>query len=138
MHHQVRVAAIPDGTRLGTGSDAAEVFGGLHGDGALRRGDRCGRVGRRSSRPDEELAVRLRCLGACGFDAGKFYGERGEDRIHALHRTPVEELLPDSVTRAEDLAMVCPNCHDIIHAKRPWISVEELREQLIKAGHTSF
>jgi predicted HNH restriction endonuclease len=31
--------------------------------------------------------------------------------------------MPDTVTKAEDLAMVCPNCHDIIHAKRPRITV---------------
>jgi hypothetical protein len=27
--------------------------------------------------------------------------------------------MSDTVTKAEDLAMICPNCHDIIHAKRP-------------------
>jgi hypothetical protein len=74
----------------------------------------------------------------CGFDSGAFYGERGQDRIQAHHRTPVEELMPDSETRAEDLAMVCPNCHDIIHAKRPWMSVEELHARLIENGNHHF
>lgn len=74
----------------------------------------------------------------CGFESGKFYGVRGKDRIQAHHRRPVEELLPDSQTNAEDLAMVCPNCHDIIHSKRPWISVEELREELVKRGSHYF
>jgi predicted HNH restriction endonuclease len=70
----------------------------------------------------------------CGFDPEPFYGERGQDRIQAHHRRPVEELLPDSVTRAEDLAMVCANCHDVIHAKRPWLAVEELRDILLARG----
>lgn len=70
----------------------------------------------------------------CGFQSEMFYGDRGQDRIQAHHRRPVEELLPDSVTKAEDLAMVCPNCHDIIHAKRPWVSVEALKEVLLKRG----
>jgi 5-methylcytosine-specific restriction protein A len=70
----------------------------------------------------------------CGFRAETFYGERGQDRIQAHHRRPVEELLAESVTKAEDLAMVCPNCHDIIHAKRPWITVEELKDELSKRG----
>lgn len=74
----------------------------------------------------------------CGFDAGKFYGERGDDRIHTHHRTPVEQLLPDSETTLEDLAMVCPNCHDIIHAVRPWITVESLRALLQKSGNHYF
>lgn len=74
----------------------------------------------------------------CGLEPPKFYGSRGADRIHAHHRTPVEELMPDAETTAEDLAMVCPNCHDIIHAKRPWISVEELHSILIKRGKHYF
>ena len=36
--------------------------------------------------------------------------------FQAHHKTPLEELMSDTVTKAEDLAMVC---HDIIHAKRP-------------------
>jgi hypothetical protein len=68
----------------------------------------------------------------CGYEPVKMYGERGEDRIDAHHRTPVEELLPDSITKIEDLAMVCPNCHDIIHAKRPWLTVESLKDILEK------
>ncbi len=70
----------------------------------------------------------------CERSAGDLYGKRGEDRIHAHHRTPIEEIQPGTVTKAEDLAMVCPTCHDIIHAKRPWISVEEVRELLKASG----
>lgn len=70
----------------------------------------------------------------CGFDPEPFYGDRGQDRIQAHHRRPVEELLPDSVTKAEDLAMVCANCHDVIHSKRPWLGVEELRGLLLARG----
>lgn len=74
----------------------------------------------------------------CGFESEPFYGNRGQDRMQAHHRRPVEELLPDSVTKAEDFAMVCPNCHDIIHAKRPWITVEVLKEELLKRNSHHF
>lgn len=74
----------------------------------------------------------------CGLRAEQFYGDRATDRIQAHHKTPVEQLLPDSVTKAEDLAMVCPNCHDIIHAKRPWLSVEALKADLLKRGKHYF
>jgi predicted HNH restriction endonuclease len=70
--------------------------------------------------------VKLFCE-CCGHDPVIVYGPRGEDRIAAHHRTPVEELMPDTITTPEDLAMVCPNCHDVIHAKRPWMPVEELK-----------
>jgi hypothetical protein len=74
----------------------------------------------------------------CGFEPIEFYGSRGEDRIQAHHKTPVEELLPDTQTKPEDLAMVCPNCHDIIHAKRPWLDVEALYTMLQKSGNHYF
>ena len=74
----------------------------------------------------------------CGLKPADFYGARGEDRVQAHHRTPIEELMPDTETKAADLAMVCPNCHDIIHAKRPWLSVEELHEVLQASGKHYF
>lgn len=71
---------------------------------------------------------------ACEVDPKTIYGPRGEDRLQAHHRTPIEEMIPGSTTKAEDLAMVCPSCHDIIHAKRPWISVEDVRRLLKMSG----
>ena len=70
----------------------------------------------------------------CSLIPGKFYGLRGKSKIEAHHRTPVEQLMPDSITTPEDLAMVCPNCHSVIHAERPWITPEELRSDLISRG----
>lgn len=70
----------------------------------------------------------------CGFVPGDFYGRRGETRIEAHHRTPIEELLPDSVTTSDDLAMVCPSCHSVIHASRPWITPEQLKALLVERG----
>ena len=69
---------------------------------------------------------------ACEIDPRTVYGPRGEDRLQAHHRTPIEEMMPGAVTRWEDLAMVCPSCHDIIHARRPWISVQDVRDLLAK------
>lgn len=71
---------------------------------------------------------------ACGIDPRTTYGPRGEDRVQAHHRTPIEQMIPGSTTKAEDLAMVCPSCHDIIHARRPWISVEDVRDLLAASG----
>jgi 5-methylcytosine-specific restriction protein A len=79
------------------------------------------------------LHRRLFCE-VCHFSYGDFYGVRGRFVIEAHHRTPVEELLPDSITTAADLAMVCGNCHGIIHHKRPWIGVAALRAELVAAG----
>jgi 5-methylcytosine-specific restriction protein A len=68
----------------------------------------------------------LRCE-ACGFDFGIVYGGRGEGFIECHHRLPLSELVGRRVTRVADLALVCANCHRMIHRRRPWLTVEELR-----------
>lgn len=64
---------------------------------------------------------------ACGLDPIALYGPDGERCIEAHHKVPIEELQPDSITRVEDLAMVCASCHRIIHSKRPCLRVEDVR-----------
>jgi hypothetical protein len=66
----------------------------------------------------------------CGFEPLTLYGERGRERLDAHHRRPVEEMQIETETRIDDLAILCPNCHDVIHARRPWITVEALREEI--------
>lgn len=63
---------------------------------------------------------------ACEFDFEAEYGKRGKDYIEAHHREPISELQEKVILRIEDLAMVCSNCHRMLH-RHPWITVEELR-----------
>lgn len=63
----------------------------------------------------------------CGFDFKQHYGQRGDGYIHAHHLRPVAEIEPDTVLTIDDLAMVCANCHAMLH-RAPWIGVEQLRE----------
>lgn len=65
----------------------------------------------------------------CSFDFAAVYGERGEKFIECHHTKPISELLPKQKTRLADLALLCANCHRMIHAKRPWLSLDELRAQ---------
>lgn len=75
---------------------------------------------------------RLRCE-ACRFDFRERYGEHGRGFIEAHHTRPVHTLLPGEKTRLADLALVCANCHRMIHARRPWLSLDELRTLLVAA-----
>ena len=36
------------------------------------------------------------------------------------------ELLQGERTRVRDLRLVCPNCHRLVHSKRPWLTWSEL------------
>ena len=67
---------------------------------------------------------------ACGFDFFERYGERGDGFIECHHRIPLSESGPTQ-TRLEDLALVCSNCHRMIHRRRnDWLSLEELKALL--------
>ena len=58
------------------------------------------------------------------------YGLIGEDFIECHHTLPVSELTPDSKTRIEDIALLCANCHRMVHRRRPWLRIEDLRKLL--------
>jgi 5-methylcytosine-specific restriction enzyme A len=64
---------------------------------------------------------------ACGFRFDQMYGERGEGFIECHHTKPVHTLEPNQKTHIKDLSLLCSNCHRMIHAKRPWLTIEELR-----------
>ena len=71
---------------------------------------------------------------ACSFDFVEKYGERGEGFIECHHTKPVSELVDGHKTKLSDLALVCANCHRMIHAKKPWLTVEKLRK-LLDSSH---
>lgn len=66
----------------------------------------------------------------CGFDFEQAYGERGRGFIECHHKIPLPEIDPATPTQLEDLALLCANCHRMVHASRPWITVEALKELL--------
>jgi predicted HNH restriction endonuclease len=63
---------------------------------------------------------------ACGFNFRERYGERGEGFMECHHVKPVHALRAGEKTKLEDLRLLCANCHRMVHAKRPWLSMEEL------------
>ncbi len=66
---------------------------------------------------------------ACGLSYLDVYGERGRGFIEAHHKVPLSKLRPGTRTKAEDLALLCANCHRMIHTD-PMVSVGDLREVL--------
>lgn len=64
---------------------------------------------------------------ACEFDFASTYGERGQGFIECHHTIPVNTLEEGAKTKLNDLVLLCSNCHRMVHAKAPWLTVEELK-----------
>ena len=78
----------------------------------------------------KELNNKIVCE-VCGFDFEKVYGELGKDKIHVHHKKPISEIGNEYILKPkEDLVPVCPNCHMMIHSRKPAYSVEEIKELL--------
>lgn len=68
----------------------------------------------------------------CSFDYERSYGKRGHKFMEAHHKKPLSSLKPEGEkVTPEDYALICANCHRMIHRFSPWWSVEELREGFV-------
>jgi len=64
---------------------------------------------------------------ACTFNFRERYGPRGDGFIECHHKKAVSDLKFGEKTTLEDLALLCANCHRMVHTKRPWLSFNELK-----------
>lgn len=71
---------------------------------------------------------RLTCE-VCGFDFAAIYGKLGDGYCEVHHKIPLASLAGTRVTTLSDLAIVCSNCHRVLHRNTPMPSVSELKEQ---------
>ena len=66
----------------------------------------------------------------CQFDFYKIYGDLGKGFIEAHHRVPLSEIDGEKITTLEDLALVCSNCHRMLHKAISTLSIAELRKKM--------
>ncbi|QCP08431.1 HNH endonuclease [Micrococcus luteus] len=69
----------------------------------------------------------------CGFDFEQTYGAVGQGYIEVHHVRPLHDSGP-VLTRLEDLALLCSNCHRMIHRARPWLTPGELAARIADRG----
>ena len=65
----------------------------------------------------------------CGFDFESFYGDLGKGFIHMHHMKPLSEIRQEQQTKFEDLILVCPNCHAMLHRAKPMLTPEQLKKR---------
>lgn len=68
----------------------------------------------------------LKCE-VCRFDFLATYGEHGLGFIEAHHKTPLHTVENSVNTTMADLALVCSNCHRMLHRGPSLLTIEELR-----------
>lgn len=63
---------------------------------------------------------------ACSFTFNEFYGPIGIGFIECHHRIPLSKLKLETNTTLDDLALVCSNCHRMLHKSIDTLSVQDL------------
>jgi 5-methylcytosine-specific restriction protein A len=70
------------------------------------------------------------CL-VCGFSFEARFGKIGAGFIHVHHVRPLSEVGEEyEVDPIKDMIPVCPNCHSMIHQRKPAFSIEEIKSAL--------
>ena len=69
----------------------------------------------------------------CDFDFEQRYGDVGWHYIECHHLNPLserpeEEQLDGATTDLSEVAVVCANCHRMLHRRRPALGVDELKQ----------
>ena len=91
---------------------------------------------------ERNKAARQKCIDlkgykciVCGRDFEETYGDVGKGFIHVHHLVPIASVGKEyKLDVANDLAPVCPNCHYMLHRRKPPYSIEELRLIMEKAA----
>ena len=94
------------------------------------------------NRYERDPRARTKCIKAygpvcqvCSMDFEKKYGAIGEGFIHVHHIKQLSDIGEEyAVDPVADLVPVCPNCHAMLHKRRPSFLVEELQEMLRDNG----
>jgi 5-methylcytosine-specific restriction protein A len=67
----------------------------------------------------------------CDFDFEDIYGEIGKSFIHVHHLIELSSIGNEySIDPINDLRPVCPNCHAMLHKRKPAYTIEEIRQHL--------
>lgn len=72
------------------------------------------------------------CCRVCDFDFKETYGEIGEGFCEVHHLKQLSKADGEVKTELKDLAVVCSNCHRIIHKQNPMLKIEQLRRVINK------
>jgi 5-methylcytosine-specific restriction protein A len=67
------------------------------------------------------------CCEVCRFDFKATYGQYGHEFCEVHHLIPISKMRHGDTTKLTDLAIVCSNCHRIIHRIDPMPTIERFK-----------
>ena len=77
-------------------------------------------------RKKKKHAASLNCE-ICGFSFVRTYGREAADYCEVHHVVPLAKAEKLVTTRLEDLAILCANCHRVVHLRYPPYTLEKVR-----------
>jgi hypothetical protein len=80
-------------------------------------------------RRKKKLAGSLACE-ACWFSFSHVYGEHAAEYCEVHHLVPLAQAQQSMRTKMQDLAILCANCHRLVHLRNPPFALEEVRAML--------
>tara|TARA_R110001606_G_scaffold397550_1_gene574391 strand:- start:907 stop:1587 length:681 start_codon:yes stop_codon:yes gene_type:complete len=64
----------------------------------------------------------------CNFNFEKKFGDLGKEFIHVHHKLEIATIGKEyKINPIKDLIPVCPNCHSMLHKRKPAYTIEELK-----------
>ena len=70
---------------------------------------------------------------ACSFNfQEKYVDSINTEFIEAHHLKPISEMKEEDKTNINDIVMLCPNCHRMIHRYRPWIKEKKDLKNILR------
>lgn len=91
--------------------------------------ERDNKIARKAKQRRLHQVGELRC-DVCDFSFREKYGDLGSRYIEAHHIVPVSKLRGTTKTKIDDLALVCANCHRMLHHGKPKITIETLSKRI--------
>lgn len=81
-------------------------------------------------RKKKKHAASLHCE-VCGFSFEAVYGESAGKYCEVHHLLPLAKAEQSVKTRIQDLAILCANCHRVVHMRYPPYTLGEVKQMLL-------
>lgn len=120
------LSSVPRPSKSSVGTDV-DIIASVKGEGRKRLVSHIVRERDPKIVAAKKKSAKSLACEVCGFDSEAVYGI-SYCEVH--HLKPIAELAEGTKTSLDDLAIVCANCHRIIHSQYPPIALETLRGML--------